>query len=156
ILFDPHGRLAQRVVSLAEADDAERIAFLTPLPKPFGLNLLSFRPLADEGDDPVSGAVISLIATVKKLFGDTDQHLPRLVTNLDQAARTLIPSGYTLVEAFRLFTNRTFREECLGCVSDPKELADLQEQWAFYDSIPARDRPTYLEAFKSRLREMLA
>ena len=156
ILWDSHGQLGRRIVSLADPRDAERVIFLTPLPEPFGLNLLACRPSRGPSDDPVSGAVISLIATVKKVFGDTDQHLPTLVTNLDLAARTLIPSGLTLVDAFRLFIKPKFREDCLRRVSDPEELEDLRDQWAFYESIPSRDRSAHIQALRSRLRQMLA
>jgi hypothetical protein len=110
MVIDPHGQLADRVIRRATREQAERIILLEAIRrKPFGLNLLAVRDAIDDDDDPVTWAADSVVGAVKRLYGEDDEFLPRLERYLDLAVRTLIPNGLTLLDAPRLFTDKTFR-----------------------------------------------
>ena len=96
-------------------------------------------------------AADSVVATVKKLYGEEDEYLPRLEQYLDLAAYTLIPNGRTLVDAPRLFRNDEFRRQCLRRVTDP----GILEEWSDYDSLRNIDQMTHTEAVVNRLNRML-
>lgn len=152
LVIDPHGRLAERVITLAPPSAASRIVLLEPsITEPFGLNLLACRELIDDEDDPVSWAADSVVATVKKLYGEQDEYLPRLEHYLDLAARTLIPNNRTLADAPRLFRNDGFRRACLKRVAD----RDVREDWVLYDSLRGTDQVTHIEAVINRLSRLL-
>lgn len=152
VVIDPHGKLANRVITLAPSSAARRIMLLEPsVTKPFGLNLLSCRKEIDDDDDPVSWAADSVVETVKKLYGEQDKYLPRLEHYLDLAARTLIPNNRTLADAPRLFRNEIFRKECLKHVAD----RDVREDWKLYDSLRTTDQVTHIEAVINRLSRLL-
>jgi hypothetical protein len=98
MVIDPHGLLAQRAMQLANREQADRVILLEAVRNaPFGLNLLAVRKPVDDDDDPVSWAADSVVATIKKLYGEDDEFLPRLERYLDLCARTLIPSRLTLL-----------------------------------------------------------
>ena len=59
LLIDPHGLLAERIVSLAPASRKHQITLIEP---PFGLNLLACRTSVTEQDDPVSWVADSVVA----------------------------------------------------------------------------------------------
>ena len=152
MVIDPHGLLVQRVMQLATPEQADRIILLEALQTaPFGLNLLAVREPTDDDDDPVMWAADSVVATVKKLYGEEDEYLPRLERYLDLAAYTLIPNGRTLVDAPRLFRNDEFRRQCLRRVTDP----GILEEWSDYDSLRNIDQMTHTEAVVNRLNRML-
>jgi hypothetical protein len=152
LVIDPHGRLAERVITLAPSSAASRIVLLEPsITEPFGLNLLACREPIDDEDDPVSWAADSVVATVKKLYGEQDEYLPRLEHYLDLAARTLIPNNRTLADAPRLFRNDGFRRACLKRVAD----RDVAEDWVLYDSLRGTDQVAHIEAVINRLSRLL-
>lgn len=152
LVIDPHGLLAQRVVTLAPSWAADQIVLLEPsVTRPFGLNLLACRTAVNDEDDPISWAADSVVATVKKLYGEQDEYLPRLEYYLDLAARTLIPSQGTLTDAPRLFRNQAFRKACLERVSD----RDVREDWSLYESLRQTDQVTHIEAVINRLSRLL-
>jgi hypothetical protein len=152
MVIDPHGLLAQRVMELATPRQADRIILLeAKQTAPFGLNLLAVRKPTDDDDDPVMWAADSVVATVKKLYGEEDEYLPRLERYLDLIAYTLIPNGRTLIDAPRLLRNDEFRRECLRRVTDP----GILEEWSDYDSLRNIDQITHTEAVVNRLSRML-
>jgi hypothetical protein len=159
LLIDPHGLLAERIVSLAPASRKHQITLVEP---PFGLNLLTCRTPVTEHDDPVSWVADSVAAAVKKLYGEEREHLPRFEFYLRLAVRTLIPSGLTMIDALDLFTNRAFREACLKRVSRekqrPSDRLDMQtklrQDWAQYDSLRAWEQITYIESIVNRLHTL--
>jgi hypothetical protein len=157
VVIDPHGQLAERVIRRATPDQAERIILLEAIrTKPFGLNLLAVRDAVDDDDDPVTWAADSVVATVKKLYKEDDEFLPRLERYLDLAARTLIPSRLTLLDAPRLFGNKTFRNQCLAHVPDPTERAELRDDWTDFDRLRPGEQITHIEAMVNRLRRLFA
>src|SRR3954471_6561415 len=157
IVIDPHGLLAQRVMELATPEQAERIILLEAVrTAPFGLNLLAVRDPVDDNDDPATWAADSVVATIKKLYGEGDEFLPRLQRDLDLSARTLIPSRLTLLDAPRLFEDTPFRQSCLSRVSSPAEQQTLRNSWAAYDKLRPGEQITHTEALVNRLERLLA
>ena len=157
LVIDPHGQLAERVIRRATPEQAERIILLEAIQtKPFGLNLLAVRDPIDENDDPVTWAADSVVATVKKLYGEDDEFLPRLERYLDLAVRTLIPSWLTLIQATRLFTDKSFRNQCLARVPDAKEREKLRNDWAGFDRLRPGEQITHTEALVNRLDRLFA
>jgi hypothetical protein len=157
MVIDPHGLLIQRVMECATPEQAERIILLEAVrTAPFGLNLLDVRDPIDDNDDPVSWAADSVVATIKKLYGEDDEFLPRLERYLDLSARTLIPSRLTLLDAPRLFEDMSFRQDCLSRVRDPHEQQSLRRSWAAYDKLRPGEQITHTEALVNRLERLLA
>jgi hypothetical protein len=95
---------------------------------------LAVRDAVDKDDDPVTWAADSVVGAVKRLYGEDDEFLPRLERYLDLAVRTLIPSGLTLLDAPRLFTDKAFRDRCLSRV-DFQEREGLRGAWAAFDRL---------------------
>src|SRR3954453_6505880 len=157
LVIDPHGSLAERVMQYATPEEAERIILLEAVrPAPFGLNLLAVREPVDDNDDPVTWAADSVVATIKKLYGEGDEFLPRLERYLDLSARTLIPSRLTLLDAPRLFEDTSFRQACLSHVSAPAEQQSLRSSWTAYDKLRPGEQITHTEALVNRLERLLA
>src|SRR3954447_6603791 len=157
LVIDPHGSLVERVMQYATPEEAERIILLEAVrTAPFGLNLLAVREPVDDNDDPVTWAADSVVATIKKLYGEGDEFLPRLERYLDLSARTLIPSRRTLLDAPRLFEDTSFRQACLSRVSAPAEQQSLRSSWAAYDKLRPGEQITHTEALVNRLERLLA
>jgi hypothetical protein len=157
MVIDPHGQLADRVIRRATPEQAERIILLEAIrTKPFGMNLLAVRDAVDEDDDPVTWAADSVVGAVKRLYGEDDEFLPRLERYLDLAVRTLIPSGLTLLDAPRLFTDKTFRNACLSRVPDQGEREGLRAAWAAFDRLRPGEQITHTEALVNRLERLFA
>src|SRR3954451_12803569 len=155
--IDPHGLLVERIMQYATPGEAERIILLEAVKTaPFGLNLLAVRDPIDDNDDPVTWAADSVVATIKKLYGEDDEFLPRLERYLDLSARTLIPSRRTLLDAPRLFEDTSFRQSCLSRVSAPAEQQSLRSSWAAYDKLRPGEQITHTEALVNRLERLLA
>src|SRR3954451_4703767 len=157
VVIDPHGSLAERVMQYATPEEAERIILLEAVrTAPFGLNLLAVRDPVDDNDDPATWAADSVVATIKKLYGEEDEFLPRLERYLDLSARTLIPSRLTLLDAPRLFEDTSFRQSCLARVSEPAEQKSLRSSWSAYDKLRPGEQITHTEALVNRLERLLA
>src|SRR3954447_1430883 len=157
LVIDPHGSLVERVMQFATPEEAERIILLEAVrTAPFGLNLLAVRDPVDDNDDPASWAADSVVATIKKLYGEGDEFLPRLERYLDLSARTLIPSRLTLLDAPRLFEDMAFRQACLARVTDPHDQQSLRRSWAAYDKLRPGEQITHTEALVNRLERLLA
>src|SRR4051812_49258061 len=155
--IDPHGLLVERIMQYATPGEAERIILLEAVKTaPFGLNLLAVRDPIDDNDDPVTWAADSVVATIKKLYGEDDEFLPRLERYLDLSARTLIPSRRTLLDAPRLFEDTSFRQSCLSRVGDPADQQSLRSSWAAYDKLRPGEQITHTEALVNRLERLLA
>ena len=157
-VIDPHGIMAERVVSLAPSWAADRIVLLDPSQgEAFGLNLLACRePVPGTRDDPITWAADSVVETIKKLYGEADEYLPRLETYLNRAARTLIPSGLTLADALRLFEDEAFRERCLRRVPNKRGMQDrLRRRWKSYSEMRPVDQAGHIEAVVNRLERLL-
>src|SRR4051794_29830444 len=156
MVIDPHGVLAQRVMTYATPEQAERIILLEADPDaPFGLNLLEVRKPVSPNDRPVPRAVDSVIATIKKLYGEQDQFIHRLQRYLRLSARTLIPSQGTIVDIPRLFYDRSFRELCLRQVTDPVDLEDLRRGWDRYSELRPDEQERQTEALINRLDDLI-
>jgi len=157
MVIDPHGLLVERIMQYATPEEAERIIVLEAVrTAPFGLNLVAVRDPVDDNDDPVTWAADSVVATIKKLYGEGDEFLPRLERYLDLSARTLIPSRLTLLDAPRLFEDTSFRQACLSRVSAPAEQQSLRSSWAAYDKLRPGEQITHTEALVNRLERLLA
>jgi hypothetical protein len=150
--------MADRVISLAPSWAAHRIVLLDPSDgEPFGLNLLACRkPIRGLRDDPTTWAADSVVETIKKLYGEADEYLPRLERYLNLAARTLIPSGLTLAQAPRLFDDEAFRERCLRRVPSNKGWQDkLRRRWKRYSQLRPAEQDSHIEAVVNRLERLL-
>jgi len=151
MVIDPHGLLVQRVMELATPEQADRIILLeADADAPFGLNLLAIRKTT-AGDDPVSWTADIVVSTIKKLYGQADEYLPRLEHYLDLAVRTLIPNDGTLAQVPRLFRNDEFRRQCLKRVTD----IDILDDWAQYEALRKTEQMTHIEVVVNRLSRML-
>ena len=152
MVIDPHGVLAARVMQYASPEQAARIILLEAVRSaPFGLNLLAVREPVNENDEPVPRAVDSVVATIKKLYGEGDEFIPRLERYLKLCSKTLIPSRRTLLDVPRLFDDPLFRSACLARVADPVERQELQRGWARYDRMRPSEQETQTEALVNRL-----
>jgi hypothetical protein len=151
VVIDPHGLLAERVISLAPPEHAKRIILLNPSETTFGLNLLACRKPAHRDDHPAYWAADSVVQAVKKLYGEDDEYLPRLEHYLDLAAHTLIPNNGNLTQVTRLFRNAEFREACVARVTDE----GIHDEWQSYDSLRPIDQRNQIEAVVNRLTRML-
>ncbi len=130
VVIDPHGRLANRVLSLAPPGADDRLILLEPWPdRPFRLNLL---------DCPDPGNATALDRTVdhavevfKKLFDRGEDYQPRLERDLDAAIRTVIPNRGTLLDVLRLFSDPELRARYRAVVSDEA----VSEYWDYFERL---------------------
>ena len=156
LVIDPHGTLAERVVGLASFPD--NVVLLDPSRGPaFGLNLLACREPRDPFDDPVTWAVNSTIGAIQKLYRETDDFQPRFERYLRRAARTLIPSGKTLLDVPWVFQDKAFRDQCLARVptSGKNWRARLRRAWEEFEQLGRSERSHQTEAVLNRLETLL-
>ena len=158
LVIDPHGLLTDRIISGAPSADArDRIILLeASLTGPFGLNLLATREPVDDDDDPVMWAADSVVDTFKKLYGETDEFLPRLERYLHLAARTLIPARGTVADIPSLLEDAEFRSACISKVHSQSQRRGLQRSWSSYEQLRPSDRATHIDPVVNRLEPVLS
>ncbi len=155
MVIDPHGDLAHQVIGSASAKDAQRIIHLDPSCNPvFGLNLLTCSDPSNHRQ--VTGAVNSVIATLKTLYKQADQFVPRLEKYIDLAARTVIPNGLTLPDVPRVLISDEFRRSCLRNIADTAVRHALNERWIQYDQLRTPEQMQHIEAVGNRLDRLFA
>jgi hypothetical protein len=155
VAIDPHGVLAKRVAGLVSPEYAERLILVEVNEEvAFGLNMLDIEDKAR--DSRVTWAADNVVGTIKRLYDEDAQFQPRLEEFLDLAVRTLIPSGRTLVDAYDLFEDEAFREECLSHVTSPVALRKLRRRWSEYTQLRPADRLAHRETVRNRLERLLA
>src|SRR5512135_3682491 len=146
IVVDAHGDLTQRILSLADTDEANLLLLEAWEDAPFRLHLFDCAdpasPLA------VDRTVSGIVQVFKKLFGSPREFYPRLERDLGNAARTVIANGGTLPDVPRLFWDADFRAAALGRVTNRQ----VREFWARWERIGRADRQLdQLEATINRL-----
>ena len=99
LVIDPHGLLAERVISLASPEVKHRL-FLLEVDEecPFGLNLLD---VDESRPDYITWAADSVIDTVKKLYGQADDYVPRLEKYLQRTKARSDPGRGSMPQACR-------------------------------------------------------
>jgi hypothetical protein len=156
VAIDPHGVLAKRIARIVSPEHAEKRLILVEVDEDvaFGLNML------DIGEKPrdarVTWAADNVVGTIKRLYSEDAEFMPRLEEYLDLAVRTLIPSGRTLIDALDLFEDEALRNECLSYVTNPLALRKLRRRWAEYKQLRPADRIAHREAVRNRLERLLA
>ncbi|MBL6938266.1 MAG: type IV secretion system DNA-binding domain-containing protein [Alphaproteobacteria bacterium] len=105
-LLDPHGDLAERVVSGASAEERERLVYLNA---PDGAQPYGYNPLRRVREDKIPLAVSGFIETLKKLWPDAWG--VRMEHVLRNALYALFEQGEaTLPDILKLFVNETYRK----------------------------------------------
>jgi hypothetical protein len=128
-LIDPHGDLAERLLTLVPPERDQQVLYFNPADTayPVGFNLLGAtlpaeRPLVASG----------VIAVFKKLHQEFWG--PRLEHILRQAVLTLLETpSPTLLLLPRLLTDRGYREHALRFVRDPVLSHFFREEFERYD-----------------------
>jgi len=128
-LIDPHGDLAEQVLSLVPEHRQDEVLYFNAADTeyPVGFNLLAStvperRPLVASG----------VISVFKKLYGESWG--PRLEHFLRNAVLVLLESPHpTLLALPRLLTDRGFRQRCLTHVRDPLLRTFFLEEFEAYD-----------------------
>lgn len=118
-VIDPHGELIEHTLMMIPKERAEDVVLFDPgdMARPLGLNLLEWKT-REERDFLVQEAV----SIFYKLFDPTRQGFigPQFEHWMRNAALTLMdqPSGGTLIEIPRLFTDKAFEDECVKNIKD--------------------------------------
>lgn len=129
--IDPHGDTAEGLLSKIPRNRAEDIIYFDPgdLDRPFGLNLLEW-----ETPEQKDFLVQETVQIFYKLFDPNQTGIvgPQFEHWLRNAALTLMdwPSGGTLIEIPRLFTDDAYREERVAHVKDEVVRAFWTQQMA--------------------------
>ncbi len=128
-LIDPHGDLAQSVLSMIPPHRAHQLVYLNPadLDRPIGFNLLAEvqpaqRPFVAE----------SVVAAFHHVWPDSWG--PRLEWIMLNAVRTLMEvPGQTLLGLPKLLQDSSFRAACVAHVADPVVRQFWQLEYEGYD-----------------------
>ena len=157
-VLDPHGEMTDRVLALAPSEFADRIINLDVDPSSgesiFGLNI--FGCLDPEDDAQVVSAADSVVAAVKKAYGQGGDFLPRLERYLHLSVRTLIPNQLTLPDVPLLLIDSDFRKRCIDSIANSDVKAQLRQGWLHYDQLRPADQINHIEAVVNRLETLLA
>lgn len=118
-VVDPHGELIEHIMMMIPKERAEDVVLFDPgdMSRPLGLNLLEWKT-REERDFLVQEAV----SIFYKLFDPTRQGFigPQFEHWMRNASLTLMdqPEGGTLIEIPRLFTDKSFENECVKNIKD--------------------------------------
>ncbi|MBU2595743.1 type IV secretion system DNA-binding domain-containing protein [Patescibacteria group bacterium] len=118
-VIDPHGELIEHILKMIPKERAEDVILFDPgdMSRPLGLNLLEWKT-REERDFLVQES----ISIFYKLFDPTRQGFigPQFEHWMRNAALTLMdqPEGGTLIEIPRLFTDKSFEDECVKNIKD--------------------------------------
>lgn len=118
-IVDPHGDLAESLLSLIPEDREKDVIYFNPddLSYPIGLNLLELTPDLDEEDalrerDLVTESVISIF---RKIFSEDDSGGHRIEYVLRNAIHTaLTVEDATLFTIYNLLNDPTYRKRIVG------------------------------------------
>ena len=135
-VVDTNGDLAKSLLDLVPPDRFEDVVYLDPADSsPVGLNPLLVVP--GMSPDLVADQLVELFHRVWQSFwGPRSAQLFHL--GLATLARQ--PEA-TLVDLPRIFTDAAFRRQAVGRLNDP---VGLGAGWAWFESVPERDRLTML------------
>ncbi len=129
-LLDPHGDLAEQILSFVPRRRAHELVYLNPadLERPIGFNVLETIP-----PDLRAVTADGIVAACIHIWGETSVG-PRSQQVLRNALRALMdaPSA-TLLCVPRLLTHDGYRESILRTVQDPVVLAYWRNEFAVYD-----------------------
>lgn len=128
-LIDPHGDLAERVLSLVPPERFSDVLYFNAADTdyPIGFNLLSTRTAAER---PLVGS--SLVGVFKKLYGESWG--PRLEYFLRNAVLTLLETpSPSLLQLPRLLADKAYRQRLLPYVRDPLLRSFFLDEYERYD-----------------------
>lgn len=128
-LIDPHGDLAERVLSLVPPQRYADVLYFNAADTdyPVGFNLLSTATTAER---PLVGS--SVVGVFKKLYGDSWG--PRLEYILRNTVLALLEApSPSLLQLPRLLTDKPYRQRLLGYVRDPLLRSFFLEEYERYD-----------------------
>jgi hypothetical protein len=135
-VVDTNGDLASSLIDLVPPERFEDVVYLDPNDSsPVGLNPL----LAVPGMSPdlVADQLVELFHRVWQSFWG-----PRSAQLFHLGLATLARQpGSTLVDLPRIFTDAAFRRQAVGRLNDP---VGLGAGWAWFETVPERDRITML------------
>ena len=124
-LLDPHGDIVNDVLARVPGHAAHRVVVLDGLDNPpFSLNLYEC------GDGDTERAVSRVVEVFKKLW-DEKSWGPNIEYVLRNTARTVIPSGGTMLDVPRLFDEKDQRRFFLRRVDNPA----VHRFWAHIDKL---------------------
>lgn len=130
-VFDPHGELVEKILSKIPRERAEDVIYFDPsdTERPMGVNLLEWKT-KEQKDFLVQES----IQIFYKLFDPNGQGMigPQFEHWMRNAALTLMdyPTGGTLIEIPKLFTDDGFRKSRINGISDPVVKAFWEQQMA--------------------------
>lgn len=128
-LIDPHGDLAEQVLSLVPPERHHQVLYFNPADRdwPVGFNLLAS---ATPADRPLVAS--GVVGVFKKIYGDSWG--PRLEHFLRNAVLAILESpSPSLLVLPRLLTDRPFRQQLLEHVHDPVLRTFFKVEYEGYD-----------------------
>jgi Type IV secretion-system coupling protein DNA-binding domain len=126
-LFDPHGDLAEELVSCLPPDRAEDLIYLNVPDASFAWH---FNPFADIPRERQALAAAGMVSVFKKLW--PDDWGPRLEHLLRNVVFTLLEAGGTLGDIPRLLLEKSFREKMTERVSNEIVRDFWEKEYAGY------------------------
>jgi hypothetical protein len=126
-LFDPHGDLAEELVSLIPPDRAEDLIYLNVPDRSF---VWHFNPFADIPRERQALAAAGMVEVMKKLWpGDWGPRLEHLLRNV---VFTILEAGGTLGDIPRLLLEKNFREKMTRGVGNEVVRDFWEKEYAGY------------------------
>ncbi|MBI4134299.1 MAG: type IV secretion system DNA-binding domain-containing protein [Candidatus Terrybacteria bacterium] len=128
-VIDPHGDLAESVLTLVPEERAEDVIYFDPadMERPMGLNMLEWRT-----EEQKDFAVQEMVRIFEKLF-PPEIIGPMFEHNMRNAMLTLMADPDdpgTIVEIPRIFTDETFARRYIARVTDPLVRAFWEQEMA--------------------------
>lgn len=148
-LIDPHGDLAETILSLIPRERIKDVIYFNPADIDFPI---AFNPMEQIHPDFHDLVASGLIAVFKKIWSDFWG--PRLEHILRYSILTLLEHpGSTLLDIPRLLTDRGFRKTVLGKVTHPQ----VKSFWfSEYDKYSAWSRSTAISPILNKIGQFLA
>lgn len=126
-LFDPHGDLAEEIVSLVPADRQEDLIYLNVPDQSLAWH---FNPFAGVPEERRALAAAGMVEVMKKLW--PDDWGPRLEHLLRNVVFTLLEAGGTLGDVPRLLSERDYRSGVVRRVTNDTVRDFWEKEYAGY------------------------
>ena len=145
LVLDPHGDLYERLLKYCcvRSSNLKRLHLINPSDdtRRVGINYFDMPGL------DIDSRVRFMLNGLYKAFGQSPDETKVLLERWGKASlRALEPLGFTLAELYFLLVNRDFRKAVLERIQDPF----LRQEWAYFDSLPTRDKDFHLLAILDR------